>query len=54
MLIFSLCGFLRYSGMFEDNTYVYMIEPLDLIHDEVSLTVTSVSLWGFILSASLP
>lgn len=33
-----------HSGMFEDNTSVYMIEPLELVHDEVSLTVTSVSL----------
>ena len=37
LLIFSLCGFLSCSGMFEDNTFVYMIEPLELIHDEVSL-----------------
>lgn len=37
LLIFSSCGFLSCSGMFEDNTFVYMIEPLELIHDEVSL-----------------
>lgn len=33
-----LVGFLCCSGMFEDNTFVYMIAPLELIHDEVSLT----------------
>lgn len=25
------------SGMFEDNTFMYMIEPLELVHDEVGL-----------------
>lgn len=54
LLILSLCAFLCCSGMFEDNTFVYMIEPLELIHDEVSLTVTSVALRCSILSASLP
>lgn len=33
---FSL-GVLCYSGMFEDDTFVYMIEPLELTHDEVGL-----------------
>ncbi|KAB1278850.1 Disintegrin and metalloproteinase domain-containing protein 23 [Camelus dromedarius] len=31
-----LCGSLCLSGMFEDDTFVYMIEPLELIHDEKS------------------
>lgn len=53
-LILSFCGFFCYSGMFEDSTFVYMIEPLELTHDEVSLTGTSVSLWCFTLPASLP
>lgn len=33
----SLSDVLCYSGMFEDNTFMYMIEPLELIHDEVGL-----------------
>lgn len=28
---------LSYSGMFEDDTFVYMIEPLELTDDEVGL-----------------
>lgn len=31
------CALLCCSGMFADNTSVYMIEPLQLVHDEVSL-----------------
>lgn len=33
----SLSDVLCYSGVFEDNTFMYMIEPLELIHDEVGL-----------------
>lgn len=34
---FSPCS----SGMFEDSTYLYLIEPMDLTHSEVSLFLSN-------------
>lgn len=39
---FSPC----FSGMFEDSTYLYLIEPMDLTHSAVSLFVSNLFVLG--------